>query len=353
VSFAAGETTKTIAINVQGDTVAEAAESFLVSLTALSGGLAIATGSAVGTITNDEPVALGDAYVTLQQQPLAIGATASVVINDQVSAPLTANLMSGPTHGTLQLAGNGTFSYTPTIGFAGVDSFTYRASGVEGQTNIAEALIYVTPTQSGAATVLNLLALSAEQQIASTYIAFFGRAADMGGFSFWVNQFNVGMPTHGPAALFANIASSFGISPEAKALYPFLASPFNASTGQISAFLDTVYNNLFNRSSDPGGLAYWTGQVQQTLAAGQFVGSVLVNIMSGAQDTVAGKDITTLIGKVAVSLAFVREQQQHGTVWAGASDTAAATQLLDPVSSDPASVLIGIRNADAYIASHP
>ncbi len=87
-----------------------------------------------------------------------------------------------------------------------------------------------------------------------------------------------------------------------------LPNPFGASDAQISTFLDSVYNNLFNRSSDSGGLAYWTGQVRQTLASGKFVGSVLVDIMSGAQDTAAGKDMTTLMGKVAVSIEYVQEQ---------------------------------------------
>jgi len=208
------------------------------------------------------------------------------------------------------------------------------------------------PVQVGAATTLNLLALTAEQQIASTYAAFFGRAADAGGFAFWVGEFVQGLPTQGPAVLFANIASSFGISAEARALYPFLVDPFAASAGQISAFLESVYDNLFNRASDPAGLAYWTGQIQQTLAAGQFVGSMLINIMSGAQDTVAGRDITTLMGKVAVSLAYVREQQEHGTAWSGASDVAAATALLDAVTDAPQTVLTGVRNAETLIAEH-
>jgi hypothetical protein len=205
----------------------------------------------------------------------------------------------------------------------------------------------------GASMTLNLLALNAEEQIASTYAAFFGRGADAAGFAFWVNEFNAHLPAQGAASLFANIASSFGISSEAKALYPFLANPFGATDSQIGAFLDTVYNNLFNRSSDAGGLAYWTGQIKQTLQAGQFVGSVLINIMSGAQDTAAGKDITTLMGKVAVGLAYVHEQQEHHTVWAGASDTAAATALLHAVAADAPSVLTGIRNAELLIASHP
>ena len=44
------------------------------------------------------------------------------------SASLTAGVVTGPAHGTLSLASNGSFSYTPTAGYSGPDSFTYRAS---------------------------------------------------------------------------------------------------------------------------------------------------------------------------------------------------------------------------------
>jgi hypothetical protein len=104
-----------------------------------------------------------------------------------------------------------------------------------------------------------LLALNAEEQVAATYTAFFSRGADAAGFEFWVGQFNAGLPSLGLQALFADTASAFGVSNEAKALYPFLVNPNGTSDGQISAFLDTVYNNLFNRSSNAAGLAYWTG----------------------------------------------------------------------------------------------
>ena len=305
----------------------------------------LADGSPVET---DIPVTThDDAFIVLQGKSLA--ASAGVLSNDDGAT--TATLLVDAGHGTVQLAADGVVGYTPAAGFAGIDSFTYHATGGSGAGD-GQALLYVVPVQVGQATTLNLLALNAEEQIASTYVAFFGRAADAGGFGFWVGEFTRLLPVQGPAALFANIASSFGISAEAKALYPFLANPFGATDGQISAFLDSVYNNLFNRSSDAGGLAYWTGQIKQTLQAGQFVGSVLINIMSGAQDTAAGKDITTLMGKVAVSLEYVHEQQAHHTSWAGASDIAAATALLDPVAAEPQSVLTGIRNAEVLIAGH-
>ncbi|MGD9879993.1 MAG: hypothetical protein AB7F22_16905 [Reyranella sp.] len=54
-----------------------------------------------------------------------------------------------------------------------------------------------------------------------------------------------------------------------------------------------------------------------------------------------------------MSLAFVREQEKHGTVWAGAGYTAAATSLLQPAGADPETVLTGVRTAEALIAAHP
>ncbi|MFO1159634.1 MAG: VCBS domain-containing protein [Reyranellaceae bacterium] len=304
-----------------------------------------------GTDEPIPPVGHDDAYVVQQGKGVTTSATSGVLFNDEGTPVLTASLVAGPSHGALQLAIDGSFTYTPFGGFTGIDDFTYRVSH-GGQFQDARTEIHVVPVLVGTTTTLNLLGLNAEQQIASTYAAFFGRGADRSGFEFWVNEFNVNLPTQGGANLFANIASSFGVSDEAKALYPFLVSPFGASDGQIGAFIDAVYNNLFNRGSDAAGLAYWTGQVKATLAAGQFVGSVLINIMSGAQDTADGKDITTLLGKVAVGLQYVHEQQSHHTVWAGASDAAAATALLHAVTADAPTVLTGMKTAEALIAAH-
>jgi hypothetical protein len=290
----------------------------------------------------------GDAYVVLPGQSLSVALVNGVLANDMTTSSATVTLSSGPTHGVLDLGVDGSFTYTPSPGFTGIDVFSYRAAATDGSAGDDQALIYVVPVNVGASTTLNLVGLDVEQQIAATYLSFFGRAADADGFDFWVNEFATGASTQSPSTLFANIASSFGVSNEAKALYPFLANPTGASDAQISSFLETVYTNLFNRSSDPTGLAYWTNQVHQTLAAGQFVGSVLVNILSGAQ----GTDITTLMGKVAVSLEYVHEQKEHDMAWAGASDIAAATALLHPVTDDPHTVLVGLKNADALVAGH-
>jgi hypothetical protein len=186
--------------------------------------------------------------------------------------------------------------------------------------------------------------------VAATYTTFFSRGADAAGFQFWVDQFNTGLPVQGPLALFANVCSAFGVSStEAKGIYPFLAHPSGSSDSQIGDFLNSVYLNLFNRSSDAAGLSYWTGQVKQALAGGQFVGVALVSIIGGAQDNADGHDITTLIGKVAVGLEYVHQQEQRGTSWSFAADHTNATALLHAVTADPQTVLIGIKQADALV----
>ena len=57
VTFAAGETTKTVTLTILGDTVVEANETVSVVLSNASSGLRIATGTATATITNDDTAA--------------------------------------------------------------------------------------------------------------------------------------------------------------------------------------------------------------------------------------------------------------------------------------------------------
>jgi hypothetical protein len=81
------------------------------------------------TPVNDAPSASGDAFAALAGRTLNVGAP-GVLRNDSDvdGASLTAVLASAPLHGSLTLAANGGFSYTPQAGFLGSDAFSYRAS---------------------------------------------------------------------------------------------------------------------------------------------------------------------------------------------------------------------------------
>ncbi len=76
--------------------------------------------------------AVDDAYVTERNVPLVVpapGVLGNDILTDPAGTapPLQASLITGPAHGTLELAADGSFTYTPAAGYAGPDEFTYRA----------------------------------------------------------------------------------------------------------------------------------------------------------------------------------------------------------------------------------
>jgi len=345
LTFGIGETSRMVLVGVAGDTSFEPDESFAIDLSAPSSGLTIVAGSANGAILNDDPpqatVVHNDAYVGLSGQVVHMSATNGVLFNDSGSN-LVASLANGPAHGTLTVNADGGLDYTPAQGFTGTDSFRYLAMGeAGGQHRTVD--IHIAGLTEGA--TLDLFSLTAEQQVAITYATFFGRGADARGFNYWVDEFNAGLPHLGPAAVFSAIADAFAVSVEARILYPFLERAQGASDAEIGGFLDAVYNNLFNRSADIEGLAYWTGQVREAVVSGRFVGSVLDDIVGGARNSEAGQDVTTVLGKMAVSLSYVHDQQRYHAPWTAIDDAAPAMALLDGVTADPETVLVGVVQA--------
>ena len=97
------------------------------------------------TVTNQAPTATADAYSTAEDTTLTVNGP-GVLGNDgdPDGNPLNAVPVSGPSHGTLALNGNGSFTYTPASNFNGSDSFTYRASDGTLTSNPVTVAISVT-----------------------------------------------------------------------------------------------------------------------------------------------------------------------------------------------------------------
>ena len=93
------------------------------------------------------PVAHDDSYSVDQDTTLTVNAATGVLANDTsgTGAPLSAARVSGPAHGTLSLAADGSFSYAPDAGFFGTDAFTYTAS--DGANTSAPATVTITVKQ--------------------------------------------------------------------------------------------------------------------------------------------------------------------------------------------------------------
>jgi hypothetical protein len=93
---------------------------------------------------NDAPVAQNDAYVVTAGGTLSVAAP-GVLENDTdvENDPLSAQLISGASNGMFSLFADGSFDYTPNVGFAGTDQFQYAASDGSLDSNPAVAEIEV------------------------------------------------------------------------------------------------------------------------------------------------------------------------------------------------------------------
>ncbi|MFO1511864.1 MAG: Ig-like domain-containing protein [Verrucomicrobiota bacterium] len=89
------------------------------------------------------PLVSDDNYVMNEGTQLTI-ASGGVLTNDTgfSGAGLTAVLVGGPAHGTLNLNANGSFDYTPAANFVGIDSFTYEAR--DGANSLGAAIVNIT-----------------------------------------------------------------------------------------------------------------------------------------------------------------------------------------------------------------
>jgi Bacterial Ig domain/Gametolysin peptidase M11 len=97
------------------------------------------------SIAYSNPIAAGKrSYTTLPEQELVVPAASGVLsgTSGPSGVPLSASSVGPPAHGSLTVSGNGSFAYTPTSGYAGVDSFVYRAADPSG--NYATAMVTLT-----------------------------------------------------------------------------------------------------------------------------------------------------------------------------------------------------------------
>lgn len=93
--------------------------------------------------TNSPPIAGDDSVATDEDVPVAGNVLGNDV--DAEGDPLTAVLVSGPVHGTVEFNPDGSFSYTPHQDYSGPDSFSYQACDGQMESGVAAVTIAVRP----------------------------------------------------------------------------------------------------------------------------------------------------------------------------------------------------------------
>lgn len=126
------------------------------------------------------------------------------------------------------------------------------------------------------------MATTYHRDIQKLYVAYFGRPADPAGLDYWEGI--VEAANGGTAA----VSAAFAASAEYRSTYA------NMTTSQI---VNAVYTNLFGRTAEAGGAAYWSGLLDNgTISIDNFVAEVARAAL--------GTDLTAVNNKTTAAIAF-------------------------------------------------
>lgn len=172
-----------------------------------------------------------------------------------------------------------------------------------------------------------------DQQVQELYVAYFSRAGDDAGHAYWTNLLD-GDPAN---PRLQQISSSFASSQEYKTEY-------SQATNELK--VNAVYENLFSRPAEAGGLKYWADLMNAGVIS---IDNVVKEIAKGAQ----GTDKYAYGAKVDVAQAITLriDTPAEAQAYSGASANAAVANYIANVK-DPASFAAAIAPSaiDALIA---
>jgi VCBS repeat-containing protein len=243
----------------------------------------VATVTITVNATNRAPEAVADSYTSHEDTALVV-ATSGILSNDSDvdGDVLTAKLVSGPSHGTLDLNVNGSFTYTAEADFNGTDNFTYQANDGVLDTTVTTVTITVMPVNDVPAVVNDSYSTNEDTSLTITAPGVLANDTDIDNNSLSVVL--VTGPAHGLLTL--NTDGSFTFMPDANwngtDIFSYKANDVSADSELASvtitvdpvndapAALDDTYGTKEDTVlivAPPGLLSNDTDEENDTLAA--------------------------------------------------------------------------------------
>ncbi len=163
------------------------------------------------------------------------------------------------------------------------------------------------------------------------YVAFYGRPGDSGGVVYWADQLEL------QGGLGA-IQAAFADSDEFRTLIipGDATSVAELSTEELRSMINNLYQNMFGRDGDPGGLDFWTSELESEKRT-------LVDISTAIADGAAegGDDNTILSNRVTLAQRITDAINAEGLAYGNDQIATARNFLFSNVTStsdDPATI---------------
>lgn len=217
--------------------VAGAPSGSIITATATdAGGCTSEVSAGIIGLNNQAPSAANDSYSTNEDTPLIVPAGGVLSNDGDADGDLLGTvLVNGPAHGTLTLAPNGGFSYTPNANYSGSDSFTYRAADGTASSSVATVNLTVNPVNDAPAAENDSYTTGEDTPL--TVAAKGILANDTDGDSSALSAALVSGPAHGSLTL--NPDGSFTYTPDAN-YHGFDSFTYRTSDGVASSDTATV-----------------------------------------------------------------------------------------------------------------
>jgi len=167
--------------------------------------------------SNDAPVAFADAYSTSEDGTLTVLVAEGVLHNDTDvdNTLLTAVLDSTTSHGTLTLNSDGSYTYTPTADWNGIDSFTYHAHDGMYDSAVVTVTITVNAVNDNPIALDDSVLLNEDAQTFILETDLLVNDSDVDGLSLHIVDFS--QPSHGTLTFdgttftYTPVANYFGL----------------------------------------------------------------------------------------------------------------------------------------------
>ncbi|OYV88561.1 MAG: hypothetical protein B7Z73_08310, partial [Planctomycetia bacterium 21-64-5] len=201
-----------------------------------------------------QPTAVNHAYLLGADAAALVAASSGVLVGDHDPSglPLSVQLVSPPSSGSVQLKADGSFTYTPSASFQGSDSFAYQVTNGVAVSNVAT----VTITSEQAAIIEKL------------YQQVLGRAPDAGGLAYWTQQVDAGQP------------------------YGTVAQGIFESDERLDPIIEGYYQQFLLRPADAAGLAYWDQVWKASGGPEQVIGGMITSPEFYASAVAARPDLS-------------------------------------------------------------
>jgi hypothetical protein len=165
--------------------------------------------------------------------------------------------------------------------------------------------------------------MASQAFLQQAYLAYFGRPADVSGLAYYASRTE------------SEVKAAFSTSDESQAFFGSMT---------LADQINVIYNNLFNRDADLGGLQYWVN----------VVGSGKMSLSDAAMGILAGAkndDLTTVTNKLLASEAFTAalNTSEEALGYSGTAAIAPARAFLAAVDKTTASLTAAVDGIDAAV----